>query len=126
MGPIIIPNRPSFVILTDRADGSAWMLTYNNDSGIERLSITQPPLNYRNEGARIYDANNGPVLDEDGEYSVIVRGGRVGIEYTPFPVSIVGRDDAPTYARKAGNNSRRIVIDPAPLLVTTVHIGMIV
>lgn len=115
----MIPNRPQIIILTDRADGKLWSLDYNGT----RVSITNVPINYKNEGARIYDANNGPVFDEDGQFSLFVRGGRIGIEYKAFNTGEVARDNAPIYARQIGNNYKLMAIDI--LDITRVHLGMI-
>lgn len=101
-GSIQIPPLSPAIVLTDRADGSLWLLSFN--STFERLSINSDFSTIKNkEGVRIYEANLGPAMDEDGEFTIFVRSGRVGIDYNPFPRPVIAYDNAPPYARQSAS-----------------------
>lgn len=123
LGPIQIPSMPQGIVLTDRANGSFWLVSFNSTVP-ERLSISSvySTIQHR-EGVRIYAADDGPKMDEDGEYTLIVRSGRLGFDYTPFPRKVTARDDAPPYARQntAQRALRKLVMDSVNPLVA--HIG---
>lgn len=120
LGPIQIPPRPQAIVLTDRADGTKWLVSFNSNPP-ERLSIVS---NYdtirRREGVRLYEANDGPKMDEDGEFTLIIRGGRIGLDYTPFPRSQTARDDSPPYSRQSSSQRELIMSNTNP---TTFHLG---
>lgn len=120
LGPIQIPPRPQAIVLTDRADGSLWMVSFNTTAP-ERLSINSDYSTIRNlEGVRLYAADDGPKMDEDGEYSLIIRGGHIGFDYNPFPRYETARDDSPPFARQT-SDQRELIMDSVDPLV--VHIG---
>lgn len=109
-GRIQIPTRPSAIILTDRADGTQWLVSFNTTAP-ERLSINDAfSTIQRREGARVYEANDGPKLDEDGQFTLIIRGGHIGVEFTEFPRPVTARDDQPPYARTT-SAFRQLLID---------------
>lgn len=117
LGPFKLPIRPQAVILTDRDDGTKWLISFNT-SAPERLSInTEYATLYNKEDIRTYSANDGPRMDEDGEYRLMVRGGRLGFDYTPFSQAISASSDNPSYAR-LGNDMRLLIMDGI-----LVHIG---
>lgn len=110
LGPIQIPPRPQAIILTDRDDGTQWLVSFNTTEP-ERLSITDTfSTIQRREGARVYEADDGPKMDEDGQFTLFVRGGRIGLEYNEFATGITARDDEPPYARTS-STSRELLID---------------
>lgn len=115
LGSIQIPPRPQAIVLTDRADGSRWLVSFNTTSP-ERLSISSDYSTIqKREGFRIYEANDGPKMDEDGEYTLIVRSGHIGFDYTPFVRGEIARDDSPPFARQASAQRELIMsnIEPA-------------
>lgn len=120
LGPIQIPPRPQAIVLTDRANGTLWMISFNNGPP-ERLSINSVYSTIQiKEGVRLYDANDGPKMDEDGEYTLIIRNGRIGFEYTVFSRETIARDDSPPYARQTSDQRELIMSTVNPL---TVRIG---
>lgn len=126
LGPIQIPPMGEAIVLTDRADGTRWLVSFNSTAP-ERLSISSDYSTIqRREGVRIYAADDGPKMDEDGQFTLIIRRGQIGFDYTPFPRKVTARDDAPPYSRQ--NAAQRVQrklsmngLDPAIL-----HIGYIV
>lgn len=97
LGPIEIAPTAQAIVLTDRADGSLWMISFN---GEPRLSIvTDFATLSRKEGVRLYAADDGPAMTEDGEFRLIIRGGRLGLEYIQFTVGVQARTDRPPFAR---------------------------
>lgn len=118
-GSIQIPPYPQIVILTDRADGSLWMVGFNTTSSPERLSInTAFGTIQKSEGARVYKAFEEPYIT--GDYRLIVRNAHIGLEYLPLPFGIKDNDDPPIYAQNLPRSIRLVGIDnenPA-----TVHI----
>lgn len=120
LGPIQIPVRPQAIVLTDRDDGTKWLVSFNT-SAPERLSISSVYVSIqRREGVRIYEANDGPKMDEDGEFTLIIRGGRIGLDYTPFPFWQAARDDSPPYSRKT-SDWRLMFLDS--IKPSVVHLG---
>lgn len=116
LGRIQIPPRPQAIVLTDRGDGSKWLISFNTTAP-ERLSIVSDyDTIQRIEGIRIYEANDGPKMDEDGEYTLIIRNGRLGFDYNRFPRQVSARDDSPPYARQS-INERELIMD------SLAHIG---
>lgn len=104
MGPTVIPPLPQYMVLTDRADGTLWFVSFNPTAPTHLTSNNDPTviaLAMRSEGVRIYAASDGPFMDEDGEFMLIVRSGRLGFDYNVFPVGLKQLSDAPQYARKA-------------------------
>lgn len=124
IGPIIIPSRPQVVILTDRADGTQWAVSFTI-TPIERLTISNDAMVVGvkiQEGARVYDKDSGPFMDEDGEFKLMIRSGHLGFDYIQFPIGLKGLADAPQYARN-GVNSRQLNMDNT--LPLSSHIGYI-
>lgn len=120
LGPIQIPPRPQAIVLTDRANGSKWLVTFNT-SNPERLSISSVYSTIqRREGLRIYEADDGPKMDEDGEFTLIIRNGRIGFDFTAFSRKETARDDSPPYARQSATQRKLIMSSVNP---TTLHLG---
>lgn len=120
LGSIQIPPRPQGIVLTDRNDGSLWLLSFSTNPR-ERLSIVNTYSTIqRSEGVTIYGPYEGPVMDEDGEFQLMLRGGRLGFDYRPFPVGTQAKDNMVPYAR-ISRDQRQLLIDSLNPLV--VHIG---
>lgn len=77
-----IPPIPRGIVLTDRDDGTLWILTHNtvesSPDGDGHVSIKDTFA--LTQDHRIYTANEGPVLGEHGTIRLLVRGGRLGYE----------------------------------------------
>lgn len=120
LGPIQIPPRPQAIVLTDRADGTKWLVSFNTTAP-ERLSIVSAYATIqRREGLRIYEADDGPKMDEDGEFTLIIRGGHIGLDYATFPRYETARDDSPPYARQTSAQRELIMDNVNP---NTSHLG---
>jgi hypothetical protein len=122
-GGILIPSRPIAIVLTDRDDGTKYMVSFNTDAP-ERLSInTDYASIQRREGIREYEAYEGPTMDTDGEYRLFIRAGRIGLDYNAFPVSTTDLDQAPPYSRK-NRDEEKLILDQDDPDVLRVHIGL--
>lgn len=120
LGPIQIPPHPQALVLTDRADGTKWLVAFNSDTP-ERLSIVSNYVTIRRrEGVRTYEADDGPKMDEDGEYTLIIRSGHLGLDYTPFPITETARDDSPPFARQTSAQRELIMDSVNPIML---HLG---
>lgn len=120
LGPIRIPPLGGAIVLTDRTDGTKWLVSFSTDP-IERLSIVSSfDTIQRREGVREYEADDGPKMDEDGQFTIIIRNGRIGLDFIPFIGDEVARDDAPPYSRTA-SQQRALIIDTIDPI--TAHIG---
>lgn len=82
-----IPPLPKFIILTDKDDGTEWLLTHSdddvdgvdlhisiNDAGLSGVSTLESPNVIR------YPANEGPLVGHG--LRLFVRDGRLGLETT--------------------------------------------
>lgn len=98
---IRVPILPSGIILTDREDGTLWLLSHTLTSpgpdGNGYITIRTPMANI--PGAVVYEAGSEPYLDNNANYRIIVRGGYLGVEYIPLPSHIADQDNAPIYTR---------------------------
>lgn len=112
LGPVQIPPYPQIVVLTDRADGSQWLVSFNATTSIpERLSISSIFASIqKSEGARVYGIDDGPYIG-NGDYKLIIRGGRIGLEYIPFPNGIEDFNAPPIYAETLTRSTRLVRID---------------
>src|SRR6185369_13500294 len=120
LGKIQIPPRAVAFVLTDRADGTKYLVSFDSTNP-EHLSITTDFVRIQKyEGVRVYTADEGPVMDEDGEYMLFVQNGHIGIEYIPFPVWERAADNAPPYARQF-SAQRELLLDT--LNLATLHLG---
>lgn len=122
LGRIQIPPMAQAIVLTDRADGTLWLVSFNT-SAPEHLSISSDysTIQHR-EGVRLYAADDGPKMDEDGEFTLMVRGGRLGFDYNRFAGQAVARDDPPPYSRQI-SAQRKLIMNI--LSLSNLHIGYI-
>lgn len=90
MGPIRIPPLPAQMILTDRADGTLWLLSHNtienSPDGLGHISINSV-YNLRND-IDTFLPFEGPVLlagdPPDTTIRLLIRDGLLGYETTPY------------------------------------------
>lgn len=121
LGPIEIAPVAQAFVLTDRADGSLWLVSLNTTFPT-RLSIVDDfGTMQRREGVKIYEAADGPVFGINGQYRLMLRGGRIGVEFTPFATGIQDRDDPPLYARSRFHQG---ALDLDTIDVRTLHIEL--
>lgn len=107
LGPIQIPPTPTYLVLTDRADGTLWWLSYNNTTDVRPdgfgdvsiISGTTPNA----KQTVTYAAYAEPYLTQDlGRFArILVRGGYLGIEESTTP-HITDASNLGVFARKAG------------------------
>jgi hypothetical protein len=86
-----IPPRPRFVVLTDRDDGTLWVLSHDttgnyvaiNDRGLLRVG----DITTAYTDVTVYGPYDGPYLPGHPELRLLVRGGYLGFEkVTPAQV----------------------------------------
>lgn len=100
-----IPPLPGYVVLTDRADGTLWLLTWSNaqanitPDNEGHISISDVIPTTRRAATRVYTAGEEPFLAEI-PHRLIVRNGRLGFEYSALPAPDTDRDQALITARK--------------------------
>jgi hypothetical protein len=116
MGPIQIPPVPRFIILTDRADGTLWWLTYNLTppaaDGFGYISITTASPQSSQESIT-YAAFNEPYIPMDSGFArLIVRSGFLGVDASSPGQGITDIETLQIYARKGGLNipMRRLIL----------------
>jgi len=125
LGRLIIPVLPSPIILTDRDDGTLWVLSFDTSAptvdGYGHISINSDIRYFqRNEVAKVYPADDGPVL---GPYVLFIRAGRIGLDYTAYDIGETDRDGSPVYARKRGVRTFRQVYVTHPENPEIVHLA---
>lgn len=112
-GAIAIPPLPSPIILTDRDDGTKWLVSFDITTsppvdGYGRIMINSVYGNIgRRDGIAEYAAGDEPYLEQDGQYKLIVREGRLGFEFIPFEQGNTDNDGMKLYARLSGTRSLR-------------------
>lgn len=106
LGPIRIPPLPQGIVLTDRDDGTLWLLSLNvvesspDDNGHFSITDTIPS----NMDTRTFEANDEPYMAENSRVRILIRGGRIGYEIDEPPIGITDRDIGKLMAR-SGNSS---------------------
>lgn len=104
MGGIKIPPIPKPIILTDRADGTLWWLSFSTASpgpdGLGYVSLnSQIPTD---PNRIIYDVNEGPIVGSNPRIRLIVRGGYLGYELFPAQRGITAGSQERVLAQKTG------------------------
>lgn len=115
MGAIRIPPLPLGVVLTDRDDGTLWLLSHNTDDvfvdGLGRISLNTTLLNNARE-YRVYGAYDGPLLGANPTVRLMVRGGNLGYDTGPSPYE--GALSSPVHTRVGLQRvSREIYLRPS-------------
>src|SRR5262245_52254782 len=95
MGRIQIPPLPQNIILTDRADGTQWLLSHSDrtepsSDGEGHIAIISN-FHLTDSDYVIYGAYDEPVLKEDPRVRLIVRGGRLGYDIEELPRMVQDR-----------------------------------
>lgn len=96
-------NLPSFIILTDRDDGTQWVLWH--DQSENRIGISDNlPSDWNAGNTRLYPADQGPILLGRPRVRLLVRGGRLGMEVTdPLPRQYAADIDQERIMSRIGN-----------------------
>lgn len=114
-----------YLILTDLADGKRWLVTWNTSiatlDGFGHISISDDLSVTKRETYVEYKMDEGPNFTNDGQYKLIVRGGRLGLSYTPFPVGQSAAASPKPYAKLSYDNVPRLIYLTNYGSVDTVH-----
>lgn len=113
-----LPPAPARVVMTDRANGTRWLLSYstafNTSDGFGHFSITDDLTETVNRGElpRIYGAYDGPYLASTPIVRLLIRNGYLGYDIVE-QTGVASMDSPPVYGRKpAFNRSVRRLIVP--------------
>lgn len=106
LGRIVIPPLPEPIILTDRDTGTKYMVTFSlsvaTPDNLGHITLDTTLTMDSKIGQREFSAFDGPVFGDHGEYRLMIRGGRIGVDYRPYPVGVQDIDGAPLFARIYG------------------------
>lgn len=92
------PLPPAFT-LTDRDDGTVWLLTHRQSD--ERWAITDDPIPVNLRGfVSHYAADLGPIVGINPTIRLLIRGGRIGYEIDPLTGALRDRDQAQVTTRR--------------------------
>lgn len=125
MGGIRIPPLPSGIVLTDREDGTLWLLSHNvtesspDDLGYISITTTIPS----NMTTRTFDAFDEPFVGTDPRLRLLVRDGYLGFEIEDLPQGITDRDTARNLTRRAFAAETREIIKPSTWQETSPVLG---
>lgn len=80
-----IPPLPYGFVLTDRADGTLWFLSHTvadpGPDGNGYITITDTiPEATPDMDLKVFPAEDGPIVDSDPLFRMLIRGGRLGME----------------------------------------------
>ena len=113
-GKIQIPFLPQGIVLTDRDDGTLWLLTHNlteasaDDTGHIAITDTIPSnINYRT-----YSADSGPVFGSNPTIRLILRGGNLGYETYSLSGYTTDIDQPPVQTRRGNQHWTNEIIIP--------------
>ncbi len=108
------PILPQQIILTDRADGTRWLLSHNrttaSSDGLGSISIDDAPNLFRGD-YRIYSPDEGPILATDPTVRLIVRGGYLGVDIEALPTYILDLDQSRVLTRRGTESFSREIIE---------------
>ena len=108
---VIFPYGVSHIILRDLDDNSRWAISWSvavpTVDGYGYISITDNLRLAHREGYVEYEQNSGPLL-HDGEFMLILRGGRLGIAEVPLPVGEQKATSTKPYAKNEFQQPRLI------------------
>ncbi len=107
-----VPPLPQQVILTDRADGTKWLLTYTlTPGGLDGngyISITDQLPGPQQLDVVVYPAY-GELYVADPPVRLFLRGGRLGVELDTLPAQETDRDQALIVARLGRSRKIRAI-----------------
>jgi hypothetical protein len=111
-GAIAIPALPQPIILTDRGDGTLWLLSWTTTpSAVDGNGYIMINSDYgtisRRDGVTTYAAYEEPVFGQNGEYRLLIRDGYLGFEIDDFPVGQIDQENMPIFARRQASRDLR-------------------
>lgn len=115
-----IPPLPARIIMTDRADGTLWFLTYSlalpSIDGYGYIAITDQLPTEAPGDFHTYGPWDGPVIRSEPVIKLLIRGGYLGYE-EENPAPWEGeRSHARVFARVGVRRSLREIIKPSSFL----------
>lgn len=118
LGKPRVPPLPQRIILTDRADGTRWLLTFNltpsTSDGYGHISITDTIPRSFDQDYFEYGAYDGPyVPGSGGGARLLVRSGRLGFDDGPIPQGISDDNQGRIFARVGLQRGFREIIIPS-------------
>lgn len=101
LGTFTFPMMPQGIILTDRANGTLWLLSHNTveDSPDDLGHVAITDVIPTSVQATTYLPGEEPVMGEQYTIRLIVRAGRLGYEVVSYPQGITDTDRAPILTR---------------------------
>lgn len=106
-----IPVLPTQVILTDRQDGTLWLLSHSLDGLYIAINTEwNPRVPYK-----VYPAHQEPRLPENYLLRMVVVNGYLGYEVAPFPKGISDQDQQRILTRRGLENVIREIVQPIEL-----------
>lgn len=108
-GGIRIPALPGNHVLTDRADGTLWMLQHDVTGGWISITDTWPSRYFE---YRVYEPYNGPVFQGHPTIQLLVRDGYLGYEVTPLDSMIQDMDNTRLLTRRGNSQTLRELVVP--------------
>jgi len=117
------PPLPANVVLTDRADGTLWHLSFTTTppgpDGLGYITLNSALPVLPNKDIVVYGAWDGPVMSMrdprnglEFQAQLLVRGGYLGFEVDTDLYPITGRSQARVMARRSLQKSGREIIFP--------------
>lgn len=122
MGKVRVPPLPQYMVMTDRADGTLWLLSYNLTDlnppadGFGRISITDVLPSTPDK--LIFGPYEGPyvqeVTNEQGNpiIRLLIRDGHIGYEMPNFGPGVQSLDTARVLTRRGVANILREIVVP--------------
>lgn len=96
MGRVRVPPLPVHIIMTDRDDGTEWVLIHTSDG---EIGVNDEALGNHKDFQR-FGPYDGPYLPRVPQIRLFVRGGRLGYEYETLPPWLSDRDQRRVMTRR--------------------------
>lgn len=109
-----VPLIPRHTILTDRDDGSLWVLSHSEDGyRVSLRSIDEAlPVNREWWDAYVYPVNEGPALTKVPGVFLIVRGGRLGYDAPGLSMGVVSKRKRRLLTRRGMSQRTYEIVKP--------------
>lgn len=115
-GKITFPILPQGTVLTDRDDGTLWLITHNttesSSDDLGYIAITDEID--RRLPVQIYEAYSEPTVEDRHQIRLFVRGGNLGMDIVDRGQGITDIDNAPIYSRMFRSSVLRHIYAPIP------------
>ncbi len=108
LGPVQIPPFPTRIILTDREDGTLWVLSHDEEREHVMITDTFPTDRHYT----IYGPWDGPTLGTHPRVQLLIRNGQLGYEQDDNPVWLRDRDQARILSRRGRTTTYTEIVVP--------------